>query len=54
MTKPVTFKQPDLTRALKGVEKAGLTVAKIEIDRDGRIVIVPEGSSTPKQNDWDE
>jgi len=33
-----TFKQADLTRALRAVEKAGRDVVRAEIARDGRIV----------------
>ena len=35
-----TFKQADLTRALRAVEKAGRDVVRAEIARDGRIVLV--------------
>jgi hypothetical protein len=35
-----TFKQADLTRALRAVEKAGCDVVRAEIARDGRIVLV--------------
>lgn len=34
------FKQSDLTRAVKGVEKAGLRVGRVEIDANGKIVIL--------------
>lgn len=34
------FKQVDVTRAAKGALAAGLEVGRIEIDRDGRIVVV--------------
>jgi peroxiredoxin len=34
-----TFKQYDVTRALKGAVKAGLNVQRYEIDRDGKIVV---------------
>lgn len=48
------FKQVDVTRAAKGVTQAGLPVAKIEIDRDGKIVITVQGShSDTAANDWD-
>jgi hypothetical protein len=35
-----TFRQTDLTRAIKGARNAGVNVARAEIARDGRIVIV--------------
>ncbi len=34
------FKQADLTRAVKGATAAGLKVARVEIDADGKIVLV--------------
>ncbi len=34
------FHQGDISRAVKGATAAGLSVAKIEIDQDGKIVIV--------------
>jgi hypothetical protein len=35
-----SFKQIDVTRALKGAQAAGMDVAKVEIDKDGRIVVI--------------
>ena len=50
-----TFKQADLTRALRAVEKAGRDVARAEIARDGRIVLVfKNGEVLVEQNEWDE
>jgi hypothetical protein len=37
---PSTFKQRDLTKAVKAVVAAGVDIARVEIDRDGKIVIV--------------
>lgn len=34
------FKQRDVTRALKATVKAGIAVGRVEIDTDGKIVIV--------------
>jgi hypothetical protein len=34
-----TFKQGDVTKALRGTVKAGLNVQRIEIDREGKIVV---------------
>jgi hypothetical protein len=36
---PSTFKQCDVTRAVKGAIAAGLDIARVEIDRTGKIVI---------------
>ena len=35
-----TFKQSDLTKALKAAVKAGINVDRFEIDKSGRIVVV--------------
>ena len=34
---PATFKETDLTRALRAARKAGADVERVEIGRDGRI-----------------
>lgn len=54
-----TFKQSDVTKALKATVKAGIAVGRVEIDKNGKIVIVttkPEdagrGEKTEK-NEWD-
>jgi hypothetical protein len=36
---PHTFKQRDLTRAIKGAQAAGVDVARVVIDKDGRISV---------------
>jgi hypothetical protein len=36
----LTFRQRDLVRALKGTKAAGLDVSKVEIDKDGKIVVI--------------
>ena len=53
-----TFKQNDLTKALKAMVKAGI-VGRVEIDKNGKIVIVParpedaaNGEKSGK-NEWD-
>jgi len=40
--------QSDVRRAVQGATDAGLTVARVEIDPDGRIVIV-SGEGMPKE-----
>ncbi len=53
----LSFKQSDVVRAIKGVQAAGLEVAGVEIDREGRIVITT-GTATaeraPEYNEWDD
>jgi hypothetical protein len=53
-----SFKQRDLTRALKAAKAAGLTAYRIEIDDSGKpVVIVGSGVDKPAANDvgsWDD
>jgi hypothetical protein len=37
---PSPFRQQDVTRAIKGAVAAGVDIARVEIDRTGKIVIV--------------
>jgi hypothetical protein len=55
-----TFRQADVTRALRAAEAAGIEVGRIEIAPDGRITLVPKGAhessddNEPKlENSWD-
>jgi hypothetical protein len=50
---PCTFKQQDLTRALKGAKAAGIEVAHIKITKDGDIEI-DTGSKPEKEADCNE
>jgi hypothetical protein len=55
---PATFRQQDLTRALRGAAAAGLNIASVEIDKSGKIVIVPGSASDARcdgreGNEWD-
>ncbi len=34
------FRQTDISRAIKAVEKAGKSVARVEVDHNGRIVVI--------------
>jgi len=48
------FTQADVVRALRGAKEAGLDVVRIEIDRDGKIVVIT-GKPTEASaiNEWD-
>jgi hypothetical protein len=56
---PSTFRQQDLTRALKATVGAGLSIARIEIDRSGKIVVFPgrpqdvQDVAEVEANPWD-
>jgi hypothetical protein len=51
---PSTFRQSDVTRALRAAKAAGVDVARIEIDPDGKIVIVTsEPIERREENSWD-
>ena len=41
---PSTFRQKDVTRAVKAVAAAGVNIARVEIDKSGKIVIVTGGA----------
>jgi hypothetical protein len=52
-----TFRQSDATRAARAVIAAGLHVQRVEIDRDGKIVVVTGKSGEDDRvedrvNDW--
>jgi hypothetical protein len=52
---PSTFRQQDVTRAVKAVVAAGVDIARVEIDGGGKIVIVagkPSETTSP-QDDLD-
>jgi hypothetical protein len=57
--RPSTFRQNDVTRALRGARAAGVEIARVEIDKDGRIVVVAarptdEHSDVGEErNEWD-
>jgi hypothetical protein len=58
MNRRATFREADVSRALKGARKAGLKVARIEIDCDGKIAVIAgapvPGDGQKEGNEWDE
>ena len=54
---PSTFRQADVTRAVRAVVAAGVGIARVEIDKSGKIVIVPVKPQQPaiaRQDDLDQ
>jgi hypothetical protein len=54
---PCVFKQRDVTKAVKAVAAAGMEIDRVEVGRDGRIVIFTAKSSESSDgpaNEWDE
>jgi hypothetical protein len=57
---PSTFRQRDLTRAVKAVIAAGLRVVGVNVGADGRIEVVTSdeekkaAGNSPIANEWDE
>jgi hypothetical protein len=59
LSRPVNFKEADLTRVLKSAKKAGVLV-RVLIEKDGKIVLVPHIRAVDPlidddldQNPWD-
>jgi hypothetical protein len=51
---PAIFQQGDVTRAVRAVVAAGQAVARVEIDPNGKIVIVTVGElERREENSWD-
>jgi hypothetical protein len=52
---PSAFRQGDITRAVKAMAAAGQRVARVEIDKTGRIILVTgEAAHAPIEgNEWD-
>ena len=49
------FKQGDVKRAIKAVRAAGLEIARVEVYREGKIVVVPKNAEDEQisGNPWD-
>ena len=55
---PARFTQRDATRLMRAALAAGLTVLKIEVDRDGKLVVVTgeqgkTGEPAAESSSWD-
>jgi hypothetical protein len=57
---PSTFRQQDVTKAVKAVAAAGVHIARVEIDNAGKIVIIAKdpiesqpGERATEENEWD-
>jgi hypothetical protein len=55
---PSTFRQLDVTRAIKAAKAAGVDIGRIEIANDGRIVIITAAKAAVQaeageDNEWD-
>jgi hypothetical protein len=54
-----TFRQRDVTAAIKAARAAGVEVARVEVDKDGKIVVItgkPDEAEPPQEqadNPWD-
>ena len=55
---PCTFKQRDVTQALKAAIAAGMKVARYEIDRQGKIAVYAANDDTvatiEQSRDWED
>ena len=51
---PQSFKQRDVAAAIKAARAAGLEVQRVEVDRDGKIVIVTRHDGQQSANFFDE
>ena len=54
---PLSFRQTDVARAIKGAVAAGLTVQRVEVDKAGKIVVVVGEAGkdivATEDNEWD-
>jgi hypothetical protein len=51
----LAFKKTDVTRALRAVSAAGQSIQRVEIDREGKIVVFvgKPGEQDTEGNEWD-
>jgi hypothetical protein len=54
---PATFRQADLTKAIKGARQAGFEVSSVSVDRDGKITVqvaTATPAAPPTEDDKDD
>jgi hypothetical protein len=56
--RPCNFRQTDITKAVRAVQAAGVPIARVEVDGNGRIVVVAGNGQTDHNaastlNEWD-
>jgi len=57
---PATFRQRDVSAAIKAAKAAGCTIVRVEVGKDGRVVLVlathgeKPGLGEKPANEWDE
>jgi hypothetical protein len=50
---PTTFRQADVAKAVKAVRSAGVDIVRVELTKDGRIVIVTAEAHPAVHDDLD-
>jgi hypothetical protein len=48
---PSTFRQADVTRVVKAVRSAGVDIVRVELTKDGKIVIITSSKAQPEVQD---
>ena len=56
--RPCLFRKSDITKAVKAAQAAGVPVARVEVGRDGQIIVVAgtgavEHNAASTINEWD-
>jgi hypothetical protein len=51
---PCTFRQRDVTAAIRAALDAGVQVARVEVNADGKIVMIIGKIAETAKNEWDE
>jgi hypothetical protein len=55
---PTTFRQRDVAAAIKAARAAGCIISRVEVGKDGRIILILIGKEQPANkadaNEWDD